>query len=458
MVSSSIQLFAIGPQDFHLTANPQITFFKTVFKRHTNFAIDTRRIYFSGSTPTFGSQDVLAKITKEGDLLGQIYLEAEIEATTDKIGAYTVNHFGNSLIKKVELEIGGYTIDTHHSQWLQIHDEITDKNLNNEQATSGLKGGLFTELNFTHDINQTKINTKNRLNGDCPLVFGGNINNENTDLSKGVGTYKKKIIIPLKFWFTKTSGMYLPICALYSHGVKLKFTFEELYKLIGNSLNLSNMTCSLKLYGEFIHLDSEEKRKFSQSNHEYIIEQTQLNNNGPYITTPTLNENSTSQLQKVDYELNFKHPIKYFVWAIVNDGSPSLTSSNNYGMGPCYFTSLCSNSIYGNDGNDGTVEILLDGVEREIELPMIYYTRLNHNKFSKTIPSLDRIGIYSFALNPLELEPSGSCNFSRINDKNIKIAFANNIASTILSKSLYFFGVNYNVLIITNGMASIRYE
>ena len=79
-------------------------------------------------------------------------------------------------------------------------------------------------------------------------------------------------------------------------------------------------------------------------------------------------------------------------------------------------------------------------------------------KYCKNVPDLDRIGLYSFALNPFDVEPSGTCNFSKINDKNIKIAFANNDINNISGKKLYFFGVNYNVLIITDGMAVVRYS
>jgi hypothetical protein len=453
MVGSNIQLFALGPQDFHLTGNPQITFFKSVFRRHTNFIKEIRRINFSGDSPSFGSTDIYAKINKDGDLLSNLYLEATIIGVTDKAGSYTINHFGNSLIKKVELEIGGYIIDTHYSQWLQIYDELNENVCENKQTSSGLKGGAYTELNFTSDLDATEFNVNNRLNGDNPLVFGGSIKNGN--INSGVGTYTKKIIIPLHFWFTKNPGLNLPLCALYKHEVKLKFTFEDKHKLIGNSTNITSLTGSFKIYGEFINLDDEEKRRFTQSNHEYIIEQVQLNNNGPNKTSSVVD--SDNQLVKVDYPLNFNHPIKYFAWVIVNEGTATTSSSTNSGQGPCYFTSQCSNSIYGNDGNDGEVEILLDGVEREIQLPIIYYTRLYPKKYCKSLPDLDRIGLYSFALNPFEIEPSGTCNFSKINDKNIKIAFANNDTTNITGKDLYFFGVNYNVLIITNGMGAVRY-
>ena len=127
-------------------------------------------------------------------------------------------------------------------------------------------------------------------------------------------------------------------------------------------------------------------------------------------------------------------------------------------MGPCYFVSLCSNSIYGNDGNDGSVQILFDGEEREKRLPMTYYTRIFPKNFCKNISDLDRIGLYSFALNPFEIEPSGTCNFSKILNKNLKIKFFNNNINNISSKNLYIFAVNYNILVITNGMAGLRYS
>jgi len=457
MGGSSIQLYALGPQDYHLTANPQITFFKSVFKRHTNFTKDIRRIFFSENTPSLGSKETVAKINIDGDLLSSVYLEVDITGTVTNAnaGKYTINHFGNSLVKKVELEIGGFIIDTHYSQWLQIHDELTHNISEHNTTMSDTHGGLDTSLNLTTGSHDSyEINSHNRVTGNCPLIFGGQGNYGSNVVG---GTYTKKFIIPLKFWFTKNPGMYLPLSALYKHEIKLRFSFEEETKLKGTH-DITNFKSKIKLFGEFIHLDEDEKRRFSQSNHEYIIEQVQLNNNGPFTTTSTTDTSITTQLINMDYELNFLHPVKYFVWVIVNEGVlDSNLGTTNIGQGPCYFTSLCSNSIYGNDGYDGNVEILLDGIEREMTLPMIYYTRMYPKKYCNYTPELDRIGMYSFALNPFSAEPSGTCNFSKINDKNIKISFANNDVTKISGKPLYFFAVNYNVLIITDGMAAIRY-
>ena len=465
MGASKLQLLSIGPQDYHLTANPQITYFKSVFKRHTNFAMETKRIYLNNPKDNnnyFGATDVKATLMNEGDLLGEVYLDINIKGTTTEKGAYTVNHFGNSLIKSVNLEIGGYVIDTQYSQWMQIYDELTD-NKPDHQPISGINGGRYSQMNFTSDLEATKFSVDNRINGDMPLVFGGNIKNKNLgtgDITASApATFTKKICIPLKFWFTRTPGLYLPLCAITSHEVIFNFTFEEKHKLIGNSTSITSLTIdNINLYGNFIHLDHNEKQRFKLSSHEYLIEQVQLNNNNSVQTSKTVKENSTTELEEVPYEIFFNHPIKYIAWVVVNEGNVSTSLSNNSGQGPCYFVSMCSNSLYGNDGTDGIVRFMLNNEDRERQLPMYYYTRIFPKKFGKTTPELDRIGFYSFATKPFEMEPSGTCNFSKISDKQFRINFANNNVENIKDKALYFFAVNYNVLLISEGMAGLRYK
>ena len=124
MGAGLIQLSAIGPQDFHLTANPQITFFKTVYKRHTNFSKEVKRIFFMGeSSPGFGSKDLRAIVRNEGDLLGKVFLEIQVTATCSS-ETYTVSNFSNSLLEKVVCKIGSDTIDTQYGRFYQILDEL----------------------------------------------------------------------------------------------------------------------------------------------------------------------------------------------------------------------------------------------------------------------------------------------------------------------------------------------
>ena len=438
MVVGSIQIYSIGPQDFYLTGNPQITFFKSVFRRHTRFSSKTERIFFDSQDPSFGSINSNAKIKKDGDLLGDIFVRADITATCSGDNRYTVNHFGNSLIKKVEFLLGKNVIDTQRSPWFQIYDELYTQNYEDlvETGTSAT-GGKSTTITGTD-----KFTTRQRVKGDQPLVFSGS------------STYTKRLYIPLNFWFNKHPGMYLPLVSLYRHEVELNFDLEEASVLIGDNTNITNMSVNFQLYGNFITLDEDEKRKFSQSNHEYIIEQVQMNDGEKGVVTTSSEETNGTELAEISYDLKFLHPVKYITWVIVNKG----TNGSNSGQGPSYFCSLTNNSNTGNDASLGSGDLYIGGIEREINLKMSYFTRYQPMKYCNNIPSLDRIGFYSFAINPLSNEPSGTCNFSKIKDNFIRLKFSNNTLANIKEKTLHIFAVSYNILVITDGMGMLRYN
>jgi hypothetical protein len=426
-----------------------------VFKRHTNFSKETKRIFFSGEdTPTFGSKDLKAIIRNEGDLLGRVYLEVTITGTTTA-NATTVNHFGNSLLEKVVCDIGGFTVDTNYGRFYQMLDELEGNfEYQHQNQSDAAGGGLYTGINRDTDISQSfeKNTPLNRLQGNQSLIFGGKHRVGTAhEADTGAGTYTKKFYVPLRFWFNRNEGQYLPLVSIFQHQVSLLFDFTSKDKLIGSNANLTNLTMSVKLFGEFFYLDKNEKTRFTQSNHEYLIEQQQLNDN--FHTVVTSVNGDVNELAQMDIELNFIHPIKYFTWAIVNEG----TIGNNQSQGPCYFTSMTTNNLYGDDGNKGKVELLLEGVTLEQELPMIHYTRLLPYYYFKRVSMLDRIGVYSFALQPFDPEPSGTCNFSKIYNKNMKVTFAHNDITKLAGKELYIYAVNYNILTITNGMAQVRY-
>ena len=98
----------------------------------------------------------------------------------------------------------------------------------------------------------------------------------------------------------------------------------------------------MRLVGEYYILGGDEKRRFSQSAHEYLIEQVQYQG---FEETDTADLNATIIKPKT-YRLNFNSPIKYIAWGVVNEG----TQGNNKGMGPCYFVSQTTNSLYNSDG------------------------------------------------------------------------------------------------------------
>ena len=237
-----MQLVAYGAQDIYLTGNPQITFFKVVYRRHTNFSMETIEQTINGQPTTGGSSTVT--ISRNGDLVHKIYVTLSGQTTSE----------GSDILSEVELEIGGQRIDRQNKEWMQIWNELSTP----ESKAIGLKSML------------------------CDIGELG---------STGVSN----LHIPLQFWFCRNPGLALPLIALQYHEVKLKLTW-------GNTTPPANS----KVMCDYIYLDTDERRRFAQVSHEYLIEQVQRDS----LTGAA-----------GDHKLNFNHPIKELIW----------TSDKSYG-------------------------------------------------------------------------------------------------------------------------------
>jgi hypothetical protein len=451
MGGARIQLGARGLNDNEIMGNPEVTFFKSVFKRHTNFSIESKKIEPSSDNIDFSSIGKRFKITTVHDLLSNLYVEIGVSGQGSD-GKYSVNHFGNSLIKEAKLIIGGHTIETLDAQWLQIYHELNASNTANvpdyyfSSKSNTSTGGKNTTFNFVSDNTavRTPLTLPNRINGNLPLVFGGNNHDGNT---AGSTTYYKKIFVQLPFFFTKNIGLALPLVALYNSQIEIEITLETKANLIGtlNELDL----VSFDLYGDFVLLEESERNRFRINTLSYLIEIVKK------ITkmTPLNTEPNNFETVEDFYELGFTLSVKYICWVAINSGTGK-------GQGPCYFVSLCDNNENGNDGYYGKGSIILEGGTKQGERCMSYYTRYLPQKYCKyNIPDLDRIGLYSFAVSPFDHQPSGSCNFSRLLDKRcIKLKFANNTLSTIVNKPLHFYAVNYNIYQINGGIGGLKYQ
>lgn len=282
MAGGLMQLVAYGAQDVYLTGNPQITFFKVVYRRHTNFSMEASKVTMSGN-PDFGRHSTVT-ITRNGDLINQLYLMVTLSAVQDVTfaGKFAwVRRLGYALIKNIEVQIGGSQIDKHYGTWMNIWYELT------------------------HTYDQERCLRK--MIGDVP---------ELTELvaSRDDGTFKDAytMYIPLDFWFCRNPGLALPLIALQYHEVRLELDFTEAAKLgvytSGfNTRNLSIQDASILV--NYIYLDSEERRRFAQVGHEYLIEQLQFTGSE---SVPTSTSGSTS----MSSQLNFNHPTKELVWGI----------------------------------------------------------------------------------------------------------------------------------------------
>ena len=270
-----MQLVAYGAQDIYLTGNPQITFFKVVYRRHTNFSMETIQQTLSGSssTPVGGSASSTCTISRNGDLVYRVY--ARVKSPNDIQIVHTNSSIGIlDFFNSVELEIGGQLIDRHTAQWMSVWENISQTNDNFEVIW-----GNDYAYNVFGD-------------GDVAAEY---LPNYSTNPYRYIN-------VPFNFWFCRNPGLALPLIALQYHEVKIKIsTIAE-----KNSFQSSEGTSGsidYDIFCDYIYLDTDERRRFAQVSHEYLIEQVQIQGGG----------SSNSQ------KLNFNHPVKFISWTTRNN-------------------------------------------------------------------------------------------------------------------------------------------
>jgi len=406
-----IQLVAYGAQDVYLTGNPQITFFKVVYRRHTNFARECIEQVFDG-TASLGNS-VVCTLSRSGDLVNNIYLTCIYNTDADTA---SVAHLGHALIKTCEVEIGGQKIDKHYSQWLQIWAELHgayDQILGDADAAVGASTGIYSETGYGKMI-----------------VEGGTTNSQNS-----------RLYIPLRFWFCNNPGLALPLIALQYHEVKIKMTFETDANLDGDSSQTGASLSDARLMVDYIYLDTDERRRFAQVSHEYLIEQVQ--HEGKL--------NATAAGSSTNITVNYNHPVKYIAWAVEQPEAPLLFQS----------IETKHDNVGASGANEGKAKLLLNGNDRFEERKMSYFTRVQPYQHFGRVPPSDRIGVYSFSNNPTEHQPSGTCNFSRIDSAIWQMTLGTGGISggnVDANDNLFMFAVNYNVLRIMSGMGGLAYS
>ena len=502
-----MQLVAYGAQDVYLTGNPQITFFKVVYRRHTNFSVESVELTFNG-TADFGRK-VSCPITRNGDLVGRMYLKSTATATPvstittdadDGIGVktfqtgtpfatltHTINfsalasgiqtiedngagghytpangfipgnivaiggalanatnggnfiiksvaangnsftvqnaagaasaadagvtlivhpvhrwnkHLGHALIDNVELSIGGSRIDKQYGVWMQIWDQLSRSN--------NLDGSMNTCIGNT--------------------LTGG----ENTSASVD-------LFVPLQFFCNRNPGLALPLIALQYHDVRVDFELSSAADCSTTPVGVTYGINSAVLLVEYVYLDSEERKRFAQASHEYLIEQLQ------YTGTESVSASQTSD----KFRLNFNHPCKELVWAFERDAIDATLGTAESAANKFDFTHN------GSAGNNGTSEaqLQLNGHDRFSTQPGVYFNYVQTLQHHTCTPSVG-VNVYSFALNPEDHQPSGTCNFSRIDNAQLNITYA----SSISAGNLHIFATNYNVLRVMSGMGGLAYS
>ena len=483
-----MQLVAIGSQDVYLTGNPEITFFKTVYRRYTNFSKECILQDFTGSGDV-----IKCTLARNGDLVQEIYLEVSYKIMSDVfVQTLTINtinskHYFNSSIQDTtkKLNVGdiiyfehnilmnntkilnkeiGYLISVvnivdnkynfilqkyEDNKWvdiiietngtLQTSIETTVSNIENPiKLYKYKKDKNFIDRDLTDIINYIEIEIGGQMidkhyskwldiynelfeeNHEYRIALGeGNIN---LDVNK-----VERIYIPLKFWFNKNIGLALPLISLQYHDVVITVNMKNM-----ENVNVINKV----LYVNYIYLDIDERRKFSELKHEYLIEQIQF----------TGEEVLYSNKNHID--LLYNHPIKALFWtttgkSYINKANLQLNGHDRFMELNCDYFHLIQpyETFMGH-----SLKLCLNSANLETDRKWI----LKPKKCNMNSP----VGMYSFCLKPKDYQPSGSCNFSKIDNARFNYE---GITKNNVNDTLYIFALNYNVLRILNGMGGLVY-
>ncbi len=425
MAGGLMQLVAYGAQDVYLTGNPKVTFFQAVYKRHTNFAMENIEQTTNGNPANNGRISVT--VARNGDLIGDMYVELSSKASlTSKSGATDCNWVAERAIKTAELSIGGQRIDKHYQRWWRLYSELY--------------------LDESKKANYAKMTTG-----------------------------KGQVFLPLIFFFNRNPGLYLPLIALQYHEVRIDFDLSDMFEVYFG-------TNTFKVWGNYVYLDTEERRRFAQKGHEYLIEQVQ------HTGVDAVTSGDTKNIR-----LSYNHPVKELVWAVtgassaedklwnfssnvatgdvVVESDPTAVSESN-----CYvpLTQATGVPLFSAGANGGlrlveegassaaavgpldTFKLVLNGQDRFKEQTGKYFNQVQPFNHHSGCP-MPGVYAYSFALKPEEHQPTGTCNFSRIDNAQVALKIKSSMASGAAT-SLNMFATNYNVLRIQSGMGGLAFS
>jgi hypothetical protein len=407
-----LQLVARGKQDIFLTGNPQMTWFKMVYRRHTNFAIESMPMYFDGD-PDFGKR-ITCLIPRRGDLLGQVFLEVTLPALTlssDRSAASYVNAIGHALIQEISIEIGEQEIDKQTGEWMEIWSNLT--------TTEELKFGFYDMIG--------------KLDGYIPPSLYGPL----------------KLYIPLRFWFCKNPGLYLPLLALQYHPIRINITLRPLQQLFYSSELIANCNTTtvnpvkitnMQLWGDYVYLDVDERRRFVSNAHEYLIEQIQY--------TPTIGIPATNA--SIPARVEFNHPIREFIFVLQRNVMQSFHEWFNY-------SSLAISETGRRTDLLASALLQLDGQDRFDERDAGYFRLVQPWQRHTVIPNEDFIYLYSFALRPEDLQPTGSMNASRMDNIVWQITTNQTTVPARGDCTIRVYATNHNVFRVVDGFGGLLF-
>jgi hypothetical protein len=364
MSAALIELVSVGAQDVYITGEPQVSFFRQNYKRYTNFAMKPERMDYIG---TFGANnEITVPIRSKGDLMSYIWIEdtlvSNVQNNPDGLFSSTASN-----PTEFSLWIGGQKVSQLDSLFIQ-----------------GVHNPLMRDTTAKASMAATTSVLKTNHGGDHYMI---------------------------PFFFGEDWTKNLPLVALQYHDVEIRIKCRDGYTPTG----------SPKIWGNYVYLDTEERKFFTDSEHELLITQTQYQ---PASSTDT----------EIDLSY-FNHPVK----------SLHLVSGNTTG-----------GDDWDTEFNFDKTSLYINGVPLFEDTSSVYHHTVIPEMHCTDLPDdiLEDLPTFSwpFCLTMSKMQPTGTLNFSRID--NAKLVLNNPTGGNSLHR---VYAVNYNILRIKNGMGGVAF-
>ena len=396
MTASILQLQAKGELDTYLTGNPTISYYKYASHRHTNFAMQTFELLFS-SNVAWGKK-IECVVPSKGDLVSRMYLQIRLPALSTENLNQSATWVSNL----------GYAI-------------IKDAEVEIGGQRMDIQSGEYL---YTYDQLFTPGGKKQGVN-----YFTGNTIEPSEE---------RLLYVPLHFWFNDHQNLSLPMIALQMHEVVIRLNLRS-FQEVTNGANVEIPIMGMSILTDYIFLDIPERNNLLNRKLEYLVQQVQSNA-----------EKSSSKL-KYPVDLVFRNNVKELIWMV--ESSSNTNNSNNT---KSYFRF----TINGNVNPVKKVTLQFNGNDKFTDLPGEYFNLIQPYQHHSNIPENAGIHVYSLSLSPEMFHPSGSLNFSMIENATLLIELQDSYfkgSNNKVSALTKVYATSYNILIIENGTCTMKY-
>lgn len=458
------ELACLGQQDRVLVgpASEQglLTYWRFVHLKHTPFAMEPVDFDATASQARFGGQNVRYTFQKQGDLVWNLYARVDLPgivgfldgtgsaAATALTGAdaiYWTNAIGQYIIQQAKLTIGGTIVDTLYDTYLYMWEEI-----------SGKPGKRLTEMigKFATVAEQQKFAQR-----------------------------PQTLYVPLPFYFTQNSGMALPLVSLQFHPVQIEITFAQRLKCVcyppsvttsfhvyvrpedtlDSELDVTSLSqlkdtdLSCQMEANYIYLGEEEREKFAHGQFQQVITEVQPYHSQASAAPRDASNPYTSESPSVraNIRLQFNHVVMEYIFAVRRAVNEQVNEHFNF-QGFLSQLGYTGYDAYLDPIRDVTINF--NNNQRVRTRPGRFFRLVQPYQHHSWAQSTDKIHVWSYAVDPEDVQPSGGANHSRLDNVNLNLNLDPRIFNDGNSSAdIFIYARNRNVLRFKNGLGSIKF-